>query len=90
MQDETSAAGEMRQDTGSHAVDPSRALPVPRVETLPRETADRPGRSELRQIGKLLEEAAGLTLDVLDVVGDAIGQRLGLGGRSRSSQPDSR
>ena len=88
MQDEMTPGGEMRHETDSHESDPSRALPVPRVETLPRETSGRSGRSELRQIGNLLEEAAGLTLDVLDIVGDAIGERLGLGGRSRRVQPD--
>lgn len=90
MQDEMTPGGGMSHETESHESDPSRALPVPRIETLPRETSSRRGSTELRRIGDLLEEVAGLTLDLLDVVGDAVGERLGVGGRSRATRPETR
>ena len=58
------------------APDPSRALPVPLGDTRPRTRSN--SRSELQQLGNLLEEAARLALDALDVAGDAIAERLGL------------
>lgn len=90
MQDEMTPGGEMRHEADAHAADPSRALPVPRANTLPSGNDAGELRPELRQIGKLLEQAAGLALDVLDVAGDMIAERLGLRGREPERQPDVR
>ena len=57
--------------------DPSRALPVPLGDALPSNKGTA-SRSEMQRLGRMLEEAAGLALDALDVAGDAIAERLGL------------
>ena len=81
MQDDmTSGVGSGHEVTP--VPDPSRALPVPLGDALP-SNKGRP-RSELQRLGRMLEEAAGLALDALDVAGDAIAERLGL----RRSEPE--
>ena len=89
MQDETTPDGATRHETESQASDPSRALPVPTRNALP--SGDEAGRRtpELRRIGDLLEEAAGLTLDLLDVTGDLIAERLGLRRSTPEGRPES-
>ena len=87
MQDETRPAGEPQTDQTPSDAESQRNLPVARAELLPmRRSETRPAKSGLRQIAELLEEAAGLTLDVLDVTGDMIAERLGL--RRSSTRTD--
>ena len=88
MQDEMTPGGDLPPEPDANAPDPSRALPVPRNPALPDRDEAGERRPELRQIGRLLEQAAGLALDVLDVAGDMIAERLGLRRRDSERQTD--
>ena len=86
--DETTPREEPRDQHSTANEASSNVLPVARAEVLPMRRAEtRPAKSGLRQLGELLEEAAGLTLDALDITGDMIAEKLGL--RRTSTRADS-